>query len=318
MTRNATTIADVVRDTVGAGLVCQFATMTQANLPLNTPMLYRSRPESLSVDVSTGASYPLKAERVRRNDRVGILVEADDGGPVVSICARGTVRDADIAANAIRYVQSYTDLLPMLTGGRPWSEIRHAVWYWSRIFIECAPESIMWWDSAAATDGAAHRWDNPEPGPYFEHDPAPPRKQNTKSHWAEPADWRARAEEVLATLPTPHITVADPNGYPRPFPTRAAELTARGFALDIATGAPWAARGTASVCFSGHATFAGTLEQGELIVERALPELPLTQDTNQIFEPGTQVRSALMSRLLDELDRRGQPAPVMPEKQPVA
>lgn len=105
--------------TILGGSTCEFATVTTDGVPLSTPMLYSVELGGTTVDVSIGVSYPGKAERARRNPKVGLLIEAPDGGPAVSISA-----------------------LRVIGAGRPWDTLRQAYWYWARIFIHCVPVTI--------------------------------------------------------------------------------------------------------------------------------------------------------------------------------
>lgn len=320
---SATHIADLptpVAETILGGTMCEFATVTAKGVPLNTPMLYSVEPDATTVDVSTGVSYPTKAERARRNPKVGLLIEAPDGGPVVSISAWAGVRDADIQANALRYAHDFRNLLPMIGGGRSWDAMRDAYWYWARIFINCAPETIRWWPTAEATTttGAEHVWHAAHEDAPLASDPPPARPPSAAPRWSEPADWRSRAAEVTSTFPPPHLSVIDDRGFPLPFRTTSVRVTPSGFCIDIPAGAPWSARGTASLCFSGRATFTGQLDGEDFAVDRMLPELPMVADMNEIFDPTPSVRATLIERLTAELARRDQAVPTMPAAPPWA
>lgn len=53
-----------------------------------------------------------------------------------------------------------------------------------------------------------------------------------------------------------------------------------------------------------------------LTVERMLPVLPMMQDSSEVWKPSDQTRAALMARLKEELDHRGQAIPSIPEQPP--
>lgn len=303
-----------VPTTVAENYICEFATTTAKGIPLDTPMLYSVEPDGSTVDVSTGVSYPTKAERARRNPKVGLLIEAPDGGPVVSIGGWAAVRDADIQANALRYAHDFRNFLPVIGNGRPWEAMREAYWYWARIFIHCTPVTIRWWPTQAATTtaGAEQVWRAPNPVAPPASEPALAGAPSAAPRWPEMDNWRARAEEVTSTFPPPHLTVIDADGFPLPFRTTSAHPTSEGFSIEIPSGAPWSAQGPASLCFSGRATFVGRLDAWKFVVTRMIPELPLVEDTNEIFDPAPSVRSALVERLTTELGRRGQAVPTMP------
>ena len=91
-----------------------------------------------TVDVSTGLTYPAKAERARRDPRVALLFADPVGAglenpPVVLVQGLATVRDADLQAGLDRYVAAATTKLPDSVKGMPWPILRRAVWYYARI-----------------------------------------------------------------------------------------------------------------------------------------------------------------------------------------
>lgn len=308
--------ADVARTILSAS-VCEVATRSRDGLPIDTQLICAVDPDASVVPVSTGLAYPVKADRARREPRVGLLFEAPDGGPVVSVAALAAVRDADIAANAVRYARSFPAMIDRLGGDRPWSELRQAYWYWGRIFIECTPVAIDWWPTAADTTGPPQRWTPARPVAAPPSDPAPPGRPAPGSAWKPDVDWRARAQDVAATMPPPHLTVVDPAGHPRPFRVAAAEPDGDGFGLRVAAGVPWLpAAGPATLSYDGRATFVGHVAGDRFTVERMLPDLPLVVNPAYIFDPPPEVREPLLRRIHHELDRRGQAPPVLPEVRP--
>ena len=138
-------------------LTCEYASLTRDLRPITwavTP--YRGE---RSLDVSTGLSYPDKAERARRNPRVALLFSDPTGSesattPVVLVQGRASVRDADLQGNTDRYVQQS---LAKSSGmnGMPWFLIRRMSWYFSRIWIEVSPESMLWWPGGDLGKSAA-------------------------------------------------------------------------------------------------------------------------------------------------------------------
>ncbi|WP_405088511.1 pyridoxamine 5'-phosphate oxidase family protein [Microbispora sp. NBC_01389] len=94
----------------GRAVVCEYASLTRDGRPVTWPVTpYVGRDGTL--DVSTGLTYPDKAERARRNPRVALLYsdrcsDAEGSGagraPVVLVQGRATVRDADLQAGTDR------------------------------------------------------------------------------------------------------------------------------------------------------------------------------------------------------------------------
>lgn len=293
----------------------EFATMTNQGVPLDTPLFCFRSADGRSIDVTTGLAYPVKAERARRNPKVGLLIEGGPGQPVVSIAALAAVRDADLQANVDRYLSEVIAYLDTFACGNPWSVARQSIWYWTRILIFNTPRRILWWPDASATDQTPQRWDAPAYFNYPPSDPAPAGPAKNKASWPV-KEWSARAKEVLDQGMSGHITLVDDEGFPLPFRTRGATLDAEGFILDVPAGAPWKIQGKASLCFDGRATFIGDVEPTasgvHFKVERMMPDLPLVQDSNEIWNPRPETREQLMARLEEGVARRGQAMPSVP------
>jgi len=311
-----------VADVLASSLYTEFASVTTKGVPLDTPLFAFIEPHGGTIDVATGLAYPAKANRVRRNPKVGLLLEGNGnpGEPVVSVAGMGAVRDSDIQANIARYLAETAARLPVTSGGMPWPTLRQAVWYWARIIIQTTPSRIAWWPGADHLDAEPACWSAPAGIAFPRSDPPPPGPPTSPSPWPTPTDWRPRANEVLEQRLRAHLTVSDDEGFPLPFPMRAAALVEDGFTLDIPKGAPWKPAGPASLCFSGRGTFVGrvrpTADGAHFAVERRLPDLPLMADPAQLWTPQPATRAILMERLEQELARRGLPLPDVPEEPP--
>lgn len=306
-----------VTDLVRSAVVSEFATLSAAGVPIDTPILCFTPDDLASVDLATGLAYPAKAERARRNPKVGLLIEGmAPGEPVVSIAGMASVRDADIQANALRYIAETA------SGGAvvvPWDVAREAVWYWSRIIIEVTPVRILWWDSREAMAGQPHRWDAPAGTVFPPSDPAPQGKVSAPPKWGE-KPWRELAASAIESGMPAHLTLIDEQGFPLPFRVSDIALTGDGFRFDTPAGVPWEQQGKATLSYEGRATFVGeaTVDGGTatMTIERPLPTLPMVSDLAELWTPSPETREPLMRRLREELGRRGQTIPAIPDAEP--
>jgi hypothetical protein len=294
----------------------EFATLSQAGVPIDTPLLSFLEEDCSKIGMATGLAYPVKAERARRNPRVGLLYEGmlPHEPALISIAGMAATRDADIQANVIKYVAE-TGLFG--ASSVPWEIKRKAVWYWARILIDVVPKQILWWNTAADFDKAPQRWDAPAGTRYPASDPAPAGKASAPPKWQLPP-WRELAQQALGRNQAAHISSLDAEGFPRPMRTTSLRSVDEGFLLTVPKHAPGARSGPASLTFFGKDTFIGTLETAgpdalKLVVERALPILPLVADPNLTWNPDPSTLAALSGRLHEELARRGQPLPIVPE-----
>lgn len=297
-------------------LVTEFATLSKAGVPIDTPVSYFNPDDLATIDVATGLSYPAKAERARRNPKVGLLIAGAEDEPVVSIAGMAAVKDADLQANALRYIAETGFSRP---GNPPWELARKAVWYWTRMIIEVAPVTVRWWDNREALEGEPHVMRTPEGTAYPASDPAPAGSVSSPNKWPD-QDWRALAEQATDMGGTAHLTVCDDDGFPLPVPVRDVRLTDEGLVMSVPKGAPWKPRGKACLTWYGNQTFVGEVSaNGDdtlLTVERALPIHPFIADDSVMWQPEPELREAFMDRLRHELERRGQPIPELPEEEP--
>ena len=157
-------LPEEVAGVLSTSLYTEFASLTPKGVPLDTPLFAFVGPLGTTIDVATGLAYPAKANRVRRNPKVGLLLEGNGnpGEPVVSVAGFGAVRDADIQANIERYLAETGARLPVTSGGMPWSTVRQAVWYWARIIVETTPARVAWWPSIEHLDDQPTIWRAPE------------------------------------------------------------------------------------------------------------------------------------------------------------
>ena len=284
-----------------SGFTAEYATISAAGMPVDTPVLYFPSPGLASIDLATGLSYPAKAERARRNPKVGLLIEGGPDEPVISIAGMAAVRDADLQANVLRYLSEASQALPH---NPSWELAQKAVWYWTRMLVAVAPVRIDWWDNPAALDGPPQSWQAPHGTLFPPSDPAPPGQTSTPAAWRHPP-WRELAAEAQARGDKPYLSVIDADGFPRPIGVNSANVTSNGFQLELPRGVPWTIAGNACLTFRGIETFLGEIEGDMLRVERTLPVFPMTTDMTQLWEPTPDTRTQLMARLEHELERRG-------------
>lgn len=301
---------------IESGVVAEFATLTAAGLPIDTPTYYFPADDMSTLDLATGLPNPAKAERARRNPKVGLLIEGRPEEPVVVVRAHAAVRDNDIQSNAERYLAETG--YKGISHGITWEEARLAITYWSRIIIENTPQRVYWWENRAALDEPPQIWNTAASTVYPPSDPAPSGKMMPSAWPVRP--WRDVAKDALASGDAAHLTVVDDAGFPVPMRALACHLVDDGFRLTMPEGLPWTVTGKASLTFAGFRTFVGEAmpQNGATVlrVERALAQHPSTLDTKQVLQPSEDTRQKARARLEYEAARRGQSLPVMPDQPP--
>jgi hypothetical protein len=332
-------VPDEVRQALLVAPEVEYATISAGGLPICNPVYYYFNRSGATLDISTGVAYPAKVERARGNPRIGMLfapgVAAHDPAilgslsaeraaasgaasatnpeeqPVVLISALAAVRDGDIQANTDRYVDEFLRDHPQRA---PWEEEKKRVWYYARLWVECTPMEILWWPRGLGGGEAPRRWTAPPDMPIPASDPMPVRPATKPASWPA-SDWRETAERTLKTVPLPTVTAVSAGGYPLPMPTLAARVVEDGFELTVPDWTPWPVEGPACLTFAYAATFLGRLSrEGRstlFTVDRLIGNLPVAGNNKALDETSLEGRDRLMARLQAELDRRGQPMPVV-------
>jgi hypothetical protein len=124
------------------------ATMSRTGTPIAYPQNPYLSTDRSTIDITTGVAYPAKAERARRDPRVGLLFwDPTHSGltstPLVLVKGLATVKDADLQANTDRYLGTRARHMVEF----PLSE----TWYWPRIWTLIAPLEIWSWTDTCST-----------------------------------------------------------------------------------------------------------------------------------------------------------------------
>jgi hypothetical protein len=82
------------------------------------------------------------------------------------------VRDADLRANAARYLEVSNARFPQIYAGMPTRLLRGMAFYWSRIWIEMTPTRVLWW-AGGDLDRAPQTWEPAGVPSIPPSDPAP-------------------------------------------------------------------------------------------------------------------------------------------------
>jgi hypothetical protein len=303
-------------------LVTEYASLTRDGRPVTWPVTPYASEDGSTVDVSTGLTYPAKAERARRDPRVALgFSSGGPGAPVVLVQGLATVRDADLQANLDRYLHETRIKLPATYTGLPGFLIRRLDWYLARLWVQVTPLRVLSWPGGRL-DEAPEVWTAPEGTTAAPSDPAP-RGAALPSRSTQPADWRPFADRA-DRLGTPVLTVVGPDGWPLPVRCREAERVGDGYLLRPPIGVSLPG---GPACLTAHThSPAMDAQENVVLVGSAEPlgdgrihlrvERPLTDWSIT----GSRLRRSLgflangrtlRPRLAAEAARRGQPAPVV-------
>lgn len=316
-----------VRSIFECAITCEYATLTQRHRPVTYPVTPYIGEDGRTLDVSTGLTYPAKAERARRNPRVALLYSDPVGAglknpPVVLVQGLATVRDADLQYNTDRYIRLSMAKAPAAYQGTPRFLLRRMPWYFVRIWVKVTPMRMFWWPEGQL-ERQPEMWEAPAGTDAPPSDP-PPTGKALGAWQEEPVDWRQSAAYATTRLGNPVLTVLSDNGFPAPFRVRQATLTPDGVRLEIPTGVPFTANGPACLTFHTHPelftsqeniVFVGSVRADSLghlfVVERQLGNWSLKGSKLQSMITFFNNGRKLAPRLAAEAQRRGQPVPVV-------
>ncbi len=309
----------------------ELATMSRAGQPITFPLTPYVGDDGRTLDVSTGVTYPAKAERARRYPRVCLLYgdPADaglPGGPVAVVQGLATVRDSDLQAGTDRYLRLQITRFPRAVKG-PRFLLRGAAWYLARIWIHVTPARIRWWPDGRL-DEQPREWLAPPATVAPPSDPAPPGRQ--PASWTQaPGDWRSAARMAVKRLDLRDLTVVDRDGTPLCVPVSGVAEHADGFRLALPRGVLPVAAGPACLTFHTHPpgwpettthqenrAFVGQLAPDQaggpaavFRVERLLGDWSLSGNPLKFMFDFIVKQRQMTPRLRAEAARRGQPVP---------
>ena len=308
-------------------LTVEYASLTRSGAPVTYPLTPYVGEGGTTLDVSTGLTYPAKAERARRNPRVALLYSDAVGSgleeaPVALVQGLATVRDADLQANTDRYVRLSMAKLRAVYEGQPKFVLRSLSWYFARIWIEVTPTRILWWP-AGRLEEPPREWLAPAGTTAPPSDPAPPGRQPRA--WSEhPPEWSRAAELALRALPLRDLTFVGADGSPVSVPARGVAPEPGGFRLRTARVPGARPEGPASLTFHTHdegfttqqnRVFVGRISEAEdgsvsFGVERVLGDWSIAgSKVATTFDLLFRKRRRLRPRLKAEAARRGQAVP---------
>jgi hypothetical protein len=311
-------LPEAAQNLIRSGINSSFTTISKAGVPIDSPLLLFYAEDLSTLDFGTGLAYPAKAERARRNPKVGLLIEGSKHEPVISIAGMAAVRDSDIRKNTLRYISEVGHYGPSLL--QPWEIAHKAVWYWTRILIEVTPKRVMWWDNRAAMEGPPNIIEQPAGTVYPQSDRAPAAAASKPIPWpAEP--WQEHIRSFLDRNAPGQLSLFADDGFALPFTARNVKLDGDTLVMEMPQGLPWTqTSGTAGFTFEGRATFVGQVSrQGSSYrfrIERMLPHMPMVIRGEQVLVP--EGKEDLLRRLRAELARRGQDIPDIPTVKPEA
>jgi hypothetical protein len=318
----------VLRDLAARFITSEYASLTRAGAPITWPLTPFAGTHGVTLDVSTGLTYPLKAERARRDPRVALSFSNPVGSgldqpPVLVVQGLATVRDADLRANSARYLQASATRLPEAYAKIPDFMLARMAWYWSRIWIEVTPRRVLWWPDGRL-DREPVRWEAPASLVAPPSDP-PPTGVSSGS-WATGAvDWRRRSAGAVERFGPPVLTTVDAEGWPLPLRTITATAPEDGFDVEAPAGVE-VRPGPAFLTFHSHVATMESQENlglaGEATVRGNTVHVTVTRALNDFPVPRNAIRRSvhmlragrnLRPRLAHEAERRGQAVPAFTE-----
>ena len=314
----------IIRQQAGAFVTTEYASLDRSGSPVTWPVTPYLGEHT--IDVSTGVTYPLKAERARRNPKVTLAFSQPRGSGLehpATFVVQGlaTVRDADLRANSARYLEVSRLRFPQIYASTPTAMLRGMAFYWARIWIEATPVRVLWWGDGDL-DVAPRTWMAGSSAAARPSDPSPSGRGAGSWKTTAPVDWKVRTRGALDRLGMPVLTTVTADGWPLPLRVRQAEQTASGFRVLPPAGVDVVA-GPASLTFHSHGEVFDS-QENIAIVGRSHVNADGTVDfeaqraLNDFIVPKNPIRRTLymlaagrrLNKRLDaEAARRGQQVP---------
>jgi len=115
-------------------ITCEYATLTSHHTPITYPVTPYVGDDGRTLDVSTGLTYPTKAERARRNPKVALLYSVPVGSGLIKpavalVLGLASVRDANLQYNTDRYLRLSMVKVPSAYKSMPAFLLRRMPWY---------------------------------------------------------------------------------------------------------------------------------------------------------------------------------------------
>ena len=145
------TLPPEVREIFDRFITCELTTVAKNKQPITWPVTPYYDQGGTTIDVTTGLGYPKKADDARAHPSVALLFSDPTGSGIESgtrVLVQGTasIDDADLKANADRYVHESGEKLPATKKMQPPKPIRPLFnWYYARIYIKVRPERVFVW-----------------------------------------------------------------------------------------------------------------------------------------------------------------------------
>lgn len=318
---------DQLTEVFQRSIAVEYGSLTRSGRPVTVPVTPYFGASGRTLDISTGLTYPAKADRARGNPQVCLLFADPIGAgmgdqPVVLVQGTGAVRDADLQGNLDRYVQLAEVKYPETTRGVPKVALARMAYYYARIWVEVTPLRVRWWPDRQLTSPPME-WVAPPDTPQAVSDPSPTGPPPPAWRQA-PADWRPLVRSALDRLPLSDLTTVGPDGYPVCLPVQAGPLDGDRIPLGLGSGCPDLVPGPACLTLHTHGTTFNGQENrtvvGQLVeeagasrfvIERALGDWSLPGNKLQMMVAFLGTAPKLAPRLKAEAARRGQAVPKM-------